>query len=58
MACMKGGGQKVGGKDIQSNKDTQRILDVCPATVAMPNPLLDPRAAQASETTGGGFGMA
>lgn len=42
----------------RSNKDTLRILDVCPATVAMPNPLLDPRAAQASETTEGGFGTA
>lgn len=45
-------------RERRSNKDTQRILDVCPATVAMPNPLLDPRAAQASGTTGGGFGMA
>lgn len=28
---------------------TLRILDACPAIVAMPNPLLDPRAARASE---------
>lgn len=62
---MRGGGdEEVGGKDSgsegregKSNKDALRILDVCPAIVMLPNPLLDLRAARAAETTVGGFGM-
>lgn len=56
--------EEVGGKDSKSkrregsrSKDTHRMLDVCPAIVVMPNPLLDLRAARTSEATLGGFGM-
>lgn len=43
-------------RERQSNKDAQRYLDVCLVVVTKPNPLLDPRAARAAETTVGGFG--
>lgn len=59
-----GSDEEVGGQDSgserregKSNKDARRILDVCPAIVMLPNPLLDLRAARAAETTVGGFGM-
>ena len=44
-----------GGEDLQG--ETWRILDVCPAIVMLPNPLLDLGAARAAETTVGGSGM-
>lgn len=36
-------------EDIESTKDAPRILDWRPAAAALPTPLLDPRAAEASE---------
>lgn len=56
--------QEVGGKHNRSEGrgggstgETWKILDVCPAVERLPNPLLDPGAARAAETTVGGSGM-
>lgn len=42
---------KGGEEELQ---EALTVLDVCPAIVTLPNPLLDPRAARAAETTVGG----
>lgn len=54
----------VGGKDSRIKTEEmrilqgrERILDVCPAIVMLPNPLLDLGVAGAAETTVGGSEM-